>query len=330
MRDNSCVVSNFEEFFNLLDIRGGLIIIYPEEKINDVRNNIIRASNNNLCSFIKDTTIFPIINNSETAKELIKVFSPKNYPFYIFCKHEIRKNKKIINIKSCVEKKFLLKDVAKSLFRCFPRDSNITKDICKKLKGNLDTLDTSITIMDETVDFTESIDEIKKCIKILRENLNYTLFEDRNPQSPNSNNPFHNSPPNLNKDNAQLDKFIDNNNKNNTKMQDNETTICTNIKLLDITINDFDICKISFIYPNGEKYFEKEFNKNDKIVSLFNFVESLGRDIYSNQNSNCFELIHDYPPKKLSEKKNITLMEEGLFPSSIVYIIEKQKINLNK
>ena len=52
-------------------------------------------------------------------------------------------------------------------------------------------------------------------------------------------------------------------------------------------------------------------------------MESLGRDIYSNQNFNTFELFHDFPPKNLSQVKNNNLIEEGLFPSSMVTIIEK-------
>ena len=52
-------------------------------------------------------------------------------------------------------------------------------------------------------------------------------------------------------------------------------------------------------------------------------MESLGSDIYSNQNFNIFELIHDFQPRYLSQVKNNILIEEGLFPSSIVSIIEK-------
>ena len=56
---------------------------------------------------------------------------------------------------------------------------------------------------------------------------------------------------------------------------------------------------------------------------MFNFVKSLGREIYSNQNYNDFELIYDYPIRHLSSVKNNTLGEEGLFPISEVHIIEK-------
>ena len=53
-------------------------------------------------------------------------------------------------------------------------------------------------------------------------------------------------------------------------------------------------------------------------------MESLGRDIYSNQNFNIFELLHDFPQKILAQVKNNDLIEEGLFPSSMVNTIEKQ------
>ena len=85
----SNIVSNFKDFLSLLENMRGLIIIFPEEKINYVKNNMIRAYNNTKCmDMMSKTAIFPILKDSETANELIKVFSIKNYPFYIFCKYE--------------------------------------------------------------------------------------------------------------------------------------------------------------------------------------------------------------------------------------------------
>ena len=41
--------TQLNEFLSLLEHNGGLIIISPEEKINEVRNNMIRASNGKFC-----------------------------------------------------------------------------------------------------------------------------------------------------------------------------------------------------------------------------------------------------------------------------------------
>ena len=69
-------------------------MIFPEEKMNDVRNNMIRAANDKCCvECMKNATIFPILKDSEIAKEITKVFSVKAYPFYIFCKYKKKKNR---------------------------------------------------------------------------------------------------------------------------------------------------------------------------------------------------------------------------------------------
>ena len=56
---------------------------------------------------------------------------------------------------------------------------------------------------------------------------------------------------------------------------------------------------------------------------LYNFVKSLGREIFFESNSNDFDLISGFPPKNLENSKNNTLEQEGLFPSSLIQIKEK-------
>ena len=87
--------------------------------------------------------------------------------------------------------------------------------------------------------------------------------------------------------------------------------------------NDPDVCKIMFKYPSGEKNIERRFLKNDQIILLYNYVKSLGREIFTEPNSNSFDLACGFPPKSLEDSKNKTLAEEGLFPSSMVQIKEK-------
>ena len=87
--------------------------------------------------------------------------------------------------------------------------------------------------------------------------------------------------------------------------------------------NDPDVCKIMFRYPSGEKTVERRFLKDDQIILLYNYVKSLGREIFSEQNSNDFDLICGFPPKNLENSKDKTLGDEGLFPSSLIQINEK-------
>ena len=88
--------------------------------------------------------------------------------------------------------------------------------------------------------------------------------------------------------------------------------------------NDEDVCSIAFRTPNGEKIFERRFLKTDKISILYNYVKSMGREIFSENDSNDFDIIClGFPPKNLENKKNSSLEEEGLFPNSTLQIQEK-------
>ena len=104
---------------------------------------------------------------------------------------------------------------------------------------------------------------------------------------------------------------------------ENEAEFCKQNLTEEPDENDPDICRIKFRYPNGEKSVERRFLKTDTIIILYNFVKSLGREIFFESNSNDFDLICGFPPKNLENSKDKTLEEEGLFPSSLVQINEK-------
>ena len=88
--------------------------------------------------------------------------------------------------------------------------------------------------------------------------------------------------------------------------------------------NDPDTCHIVFRVPDGEKNIERKFLKSDKIAMLFNYVKSIGREIFMEPDSTDFDILcYGFPPKNLEDKKNNTLEEEGLYPNSILQIREK-------
>ena len=82
-------------------------------------------------------------------------------------------------------------------------------------------------------------------------------------------------------------------------------------------------CKIVLRYPDGEKTMERRFVKYEKISVLYLFVKSKGREIFTEEESNDFNLIFGFPPKNLENSKNKTLEEEGMFPNAIINISEK-------
>ena len=132
---------NFKEFFEQLKKHAGLIIVLSKEKVIDVRNNLIKASNNSLCTdIITNAVIFPIMNNSRTGIELIRKCSPRSYPLYLFCKYKNR-DTMIINFR--VENQFRIDNVVNNLLECFPEE-DIKQSLFQSINRNIEGLKRSI------------------------------------------------------------------------------------------------------------------------------------------------------------------------------------------
>ena len=83
-------------------------------------------------------------------------------------------------------------------------------------------------------------------------------------------------------------------------------------------------CHLVFRAPDGEQNIQRRFLKSEKVQVLFYFIKSMGRKIFTEPESNDFDILClGFPPKNLGEKKNNTLEEEGLFPNSLLQIKEK-------
>ena len=83
-----------------------------------------------------------------------------------------------------------------------------------------------------------------------------------------------------------------------------------------------DSTTLCFRYPDGEKRIERRFFFFFQIRNLYDYVESLGREIYTEEGNNTFSLYQPFPPKKYDNMEN-TLEKEGLFPNAIIQIREE-------
>jgi len=83
--------------------------------------------------------------------------------------------------------------------------------------------------------------------------------------------------------------------------------------------NDINSSKICFRYPDGDRRVERRFYKTEKVKILYDFVDSLGKDVF-NESEN-YDLIQTIPFKVYSNKEK-TLEEEGLHPNSVIQIRE--------
>ena len=83
-----------------------------------------------------------------------------------------------------------------------------------------------------------------------------------------------------------------------------------------------DVTTICFRYPDGEKRKDRRFLKSHTIQNLYDYVTSLGKEIYTEEDNNSFSLYQPFPPKKYEEMDN-TLEKEGLFPNAVIQIREE-------
>ena len=85
--------------------------------------------------------------------------------------------------------------------------------------------------------------------------------------------------------------------------------------------DDPDSTEICFRYPDGEKTKNRRFLKSNTIQNLYDYITSLGEEIYSETENNQFSLYQPFPPKKYDIMDN-TLEKEGLFPNAVIQIRE--------
>ena len=83
-----------------------------------------------------------------------------------------------------------------------------------------------------------------------------------------------------------------------------------------------DCCTISFRFPDGEKRQDRRFLKNNKVKEWYDYVKSLGNEIYTEEGNGVFSLYQPFPPKKYENMEN-TLENEGLFPNAVIQIKEE-------
>lgn len=297
------IMLNFKNFISSSKSTGGLIIIFTEEKINEVRNNLIRVANN---KDVKKVTIFPILKESEVANKIIKILGVKRFPFYIFCKY---KNEETVTMVYDIEKKFLLKDL-KDLQNKFIPDSSISLD------GENSLLNSNF--------FSEGSleqDSISHLVGLLNNSIS-TLYDASGEILNFSSSSIEPQNSSINtQTTSNLSSFTINSNTDSNKITQNTTrkTAINNF----IRDDDISTSKIKFTDANNKRYTIKGFNKTDKVSSLFDYVESLIHDEKPILNFSNFDLFYGYPGKSLSQLKNNTLLEEGLFPLAEVFIIKK-------
>ncbi len=277
-----------DDFILFLKNRVGIIVIYNQnnfEQIKRLANQLIELSLNEEMKKIQKV-IFPIFDESDIGQEIIKNGKIDKFPTLLLCKYKNNKNLYIIEKITESINKNLLSEKLKNIYSLIKkRESSKKKN--SKINLNKKPIFSAGDIIAQQKRDLEELErmENEKIEKKEKEELEKKKKEEE-----------------LIKLNEKIELI-----KKNLPEEPNDSNPNKSI--------------IVFRYPDGEKNIERKFLKNHTIQILYDFVESLGREIYTEENLNKFILIQTFPFQKYEDKEK-TLEEEGLYPNSVIQIKE--------
>ena len=279
-----------DDFILFLKNRVGIIVIYNQnnfEQIKKLANQLIELSLNEEMKNIQKV-IFPIFDKSDIGQEMIKNGKIDKFPTLLLCKYKNNKNLYIIEKITESINKTLLSEKLKNIYSSIKkRESSKKKNSNINLNLNKKPIFSAGDIIAQQ---KRDLEELERMVNEKREKKEKEELEKKKKEEE------------LIKLNEKIELI-----KKNLPEEPNDSNPNKSI--------------IVFRYPDGEKNIERKFLKNHTIQILYDFVESLGREIYTEENLNKFVLIQTFPYKKY-ENKEKTLGEEGLYPNSVIQIKE--------
>ena len=279
-------VNQLEHFNKLIKKNIGIIIFYNGNNILFLNNFISQICRNTmLINLLKQNfIIYPLLIGTDDAFKIRKIVTTDNliFPSFVFC--YINSNNNSLN-QNCV----------------------------------LNTLESeSITIEVFHNQLLDSLEKINKNKKIIKDSYNYLTDAEILQKQKNDMEALENQ---IQKKEEELKQE-----KLNEKLKLEEIENKANaakLKIVEEPKEDNPDCTIiCFRYPDGEKRIDRRFLKTNTIQNLYDYVTSLGKEIYTEEENNTFSLYQPFPPKKYEIMEN-TLEQEGLFPNAIIQIKEE-------
>ena len=279
-------VNQLEHFNKLIKKNIGIIIFYNGNNIPFLNNFISQICRNTmLINLLKQNfIIYPLLIGTDDAFKIRKIVTTDNliFPSFVFC--YINSNNNSLN-QNCV----------------------------------LNTLESeSITIEVFHNQLLDSLEKINKNKKIIKDSYNYLTDAEILQKQKNDMEALENQ---IQKKEEELKQE-----KLNEKLKLEEIENKANaakLKIVEEPKEDNPDCSIiCFRYPDGEKRIDRRFLKTNTIQNLYDYVTSLGKEIYTEEENNTFSLYQPFPPKKYEIMEN-TLEQEGLFPNAIIQIKEE-------
>ena len=307
------LVDDFLEFCHLIKKKIGIIIFYSGKNIIFLKTLIsyISRSTNNMNIMKQYFVVFPILANTRDSykiQDLIIDNSDNNIdiilPSFIFCYN--RSNNKNSYLNPILNKNHIIyklegeSTTVDSFYEAIKETSKYIETRNKNLISNsLNSLDKSFGLLTDGEILTHQkyeMEELERKVQLDEEKQKQEEIEQEN--------------------NKKKEELIE------KEIQEKAKEASKKV-LEEPNSEDPDSTTICFRYPDGEKSINRRFLKSHRIKNLYDYVESLGEEIYTEKENNKFSLYQPFPPKKYDNMEN-TLEMENLFPNAVIQIREEE------
>ena len=284
-------IQEFSKFNKFIKKYIGIIIFYDKKNLEFLQQFINKiCRNSSIMNILRQKcVIFPISSSSENGYKILNILSDSNilYPSLIFCFNKSKDN--IFDKNNLIEiingESVNVDIFYKSLIQSISKIEQNNNLINNEQESNNYNFLTDGEILQKQ---RNDMEELEKNVQKMEEEINTENIKKRE---------------NINKIEKEAEKykakFVAEPDKDNP-----------------------DCCTICFRYPDGDKRRDRRFLKTDKIKILYEYITSLGNEIYTEDGNGVFSLYQPFPPKKYDNMES-TLENEGLFPNAVIQIKEE-------
>ena len=318
----------------------GIIILYSSNQMRLIKEQLKNIINEPLSRelFLDNTIIYPAIDISLEGNNFLNELEYTKLPLFVICKY---KNEESLAIIGNIEIPFNLSDF---------RDKILESELAYYKKDNITPKNNLHKVNNGDINNNNNISERNNNSGLISDNNRREYipdYRDYEFEDDDGMIDFNNFPENNIKMTdgqvlafqelklRELEKVEAKKQMEEQKLQEEEENYRNMIdkeieesKKIAISLkpepedDNPDKCIILFRFPDGEKTVQRKFLKQDKINILYDYIKSLGRDIFTENEHHHFSLLQTFPFKIFDDKKDNTLEEEGLFPNSVLQIKE--------
>jgi len=296
------LMDDFVEFCHLIKRKIGIIIFYDGNCINFLKSLFTQISRStNIMNLMKENfTIYPILDNTKDGNKIQDLIIDENnnellLPAFIFCFN--KQNNKNPYLNPILNKNHVIYTLEgettdiNAFYSALKETSNKYLNQNKNDINTSNSLDKSFGLLTDGEILNQQkfeMEELERKAQMKEEQLKQEKKEEE-----------------------LIEKEIEKRKKEALEKIVEEPDI-----------DNPDATTICFRYPDGERTMNRRFLKSHKIQNLYDYVASLGDEIYTEKENKNFSLYQPFPPKKYENMEN-TLEQESLVPNAVIQIREE-------